>query len=438
MTAYGYIRKSVVHDPTRMLSPEMQEAEIRRLADYNHHDDIVIVSDLDVSGTKDRRRRPGWDQVLTAIESGECKDLYAYSMSRLARSVDQLSAVRKLCTANGVGLHLVREKVDTTTASGRLYWNFQASLEEFWADVTSERVKDAFAVKRAKDPTWLGPGNRPYGALPGEDAMVVVAAFREAGSFDGAARLLNERAVPSRFSISRKTKHFWSGSVVRGVVKEHAPDEVGPYIRRGSPAGRRKFRLANLVECSTCRDAGRPAFLTGSTDPRRGDVRYACSRARVLPHVRGWVNESKLLPVVIDEANRAKARVRRMQVGSAEDEAKLRELEVERQRVKTLFRKSLMDETELDAAMVEIAEIEAKLDTRRWIKRVGIAPDIEHDDPAKVNAYLRRLFSSTVVDMSQPATRGPSKWRPTVAFGWRDPSMRVDGDLDATEMDESA
>ena len=32
MTAYGYIRKSVVHDPSRMLSPEMQEAAIRKLA----------------------------------------------------------------------------------------------------------------------------------------------------------------------------------------------------------------------------------------------------------------------------------------------------------------------------------------------------------------------------------------------------------------------
>ena len=32
MTAYRYIRKSVVHDSARMLSPEMQEKAIRDLA----------------------------------------------------------------------------------------------------------------------------------------------------------------------------------------------------------------------------------------------------------------------------------------------------------------------------------------------------------------------------------------------------------------------
>ena len=39
MTAYGYIRKSVVHDAARMLSPEMQEDAIRALA-ARHGDDI--------------------------------------------------------------------------------------------------------------------------------------------------------------------------------------------------------------------------------------------------------------------------------------------------------------------------------------------------------------------------------------------------------------
>ena len=419
MTAYGYIRKSVVHDPTRMLSPEMQEAEVRKLAAYNGHDDIVILSDLDVSGTKDRTRRPGWDQVLTAIEAGECKDLYSYSMSRLARSVDQLSAVRKLCTAHGVGLHLVREKVDTSSASGRLYWNLQSSFEEFWADVTSERVKDAFAVKRANDPTWTGPGQPPFGAREGEDPKIVVAAFREAGSFDGAAKLLNSRGVPSRFSKG----HYWSGSVVRGVVKAHAPDLVGPIVRRGSKAGNHSFRFNQLIECSTCHKP-----LTGSRDARRGDVRYACSRARQIPHIRAWVNESKLLPVVKAEAGLAAVFAKRAQVGSAEDEAAMAALAAKRTRILENYDDGLYDKATRDERLAAVADDESKLTTRRWIKRVALPPDVEADDPRKVNAYLRRLFSRVTVDMGQKAFRGPSSWVPTLAFEWRDPSMRWDDD----------
>ena len=73
--------------------------------------------------------------------------------------------------------------------------------------------------------------------------------------------------------------------------------------------------------------------MTGSRDTRRGDVRYACPRARVIPHVRGWVNESKLLPVIKAEAELATVSVQRMQRGTAEDEAKLAALAAKRTRV---------------------------------------------------------------------------------------------------------
>jgi hypothetical protein len=50
MTAYGYIRKSVVHDAARMLSPETQEAAIRGQPAPHGHEDVVILRHLDVSG----------------------------------------------------------------------------------------------------------------------------------------------------------------------------------------------------------------------------------------------------------------------------------------------------------------------------------------------------------------------------------------------------
>lgn len=446
MTAYGYIRKSVVHDAARMLSPEMQEAEIRKLATYNGHDDIVIVSDLDISGTKDRSARPGWNEVLTAIETDDCKDLYSYSMSRLARSVDQLSAVRKLCTKHGVGLHLVREKVDTSSASGRLYWNLQSSFEEFWADVTSERVKDAFAVKAAKDPTWTGPGQPAYGRREGEDVGVILSAFRERGSYDGAARLLNGCKIISngypKDECFLDHEHIakvpcrvrgadWSGTVVRSIVQREAPDEVLPSVSRGAPAGKRAFRFSGLIRCSTCEAKGVRAaskastFLTGSYNKRHGDVRYACSRARTVPHARGWINETKLLPEIQAEAERARFGIRRMQTGAAEDEAELRRLAEKRGRVLENFEDGLYDKVGRDARLAKIGEDEAKLSAVRWIKRIAIPPDIEHDEPARVNSYLRRLFTRVEVDMSEKAYRGRSAWVPRLSFEWQDPQLRV-------------
>src|SRR5438093_1827881 len=174
MTAYGYIRKSVVHDAARMLSPETQEAAIRALAARHGHGEVEILSDLDVSGKKDRTRRRGWNELLHAVENGEASAVYAYSLSRFARSVSQLAECFDLCDRQRVAVRIDRDHIDTSTATGKLVGNVLASLAQFESDVASERVKDAFATKRAKDPAWRGPGNSPYGEALGEDAMVVV------------------------------------------------------------------------------------------------------------------------------------------------------------------------------------------------------------------------------------------------------------------------
>src|SRR3954469_23272532 len=116
MSAYGYIRKSVVHDPSRMLSPEMQEAAIRKLAESNGDADVVILSDLDVSGRKGRARRPGWDELLRAVEDGEATSVYAYSLSRFARSVAQLADFFELCEKRKIRIRVDRDQIDTSTA----------------------------------------------------------------------------------------------------------------------------------------------------------------------------------------------------------------------------------------------------------------------------------------------------------------------------------
>jgi DNA invertase Pin-like site-specific DNA recombinase len=434
MTAYGYIRKSVVHDPARMLSPEMQEAAIRKLAAANGDAEVVILSDLDVSGRKRRDRRPGWNELLHAIEDGEATAVYAYSLSRFARSVAQLAEFFDLCDRLKVRVRVDRDQIDTSTATGKLVSNVLASLAQFEADVASERVKDAFATKRVRDPEWQGPGNRPYGEGEGEDVSAVVAAFAEAGSFDGAARLLNERGVPSRYNGS-----LWFGSVVATIMRRVAPDEVLPAVRRGAPAGSHSFRLSQLLACSTC-----DTFLTPSKDARWEATRYYCHRARVVPHVRGWVTEKVVLPRVAAEVGRAALMMKRMQKGSRDDEAQLAALAAKRIRIGENYDDDVYDKAERDKRLATVAEAESKLSTRRMVRRITIPPLImdatdedgvivKGDEPARVNAYLRRLLVRVVVDMSEPGKKGPSKSVPAMKFEWRDPSMRVEGEEDDGE-----
>jgi DNA invertase Pin-like site-specific DNA recombinase len=429
MTAYGYIRKSVVHDPARMLSPETQEAAIRGLAERHGDDDVVILSDLDVSGKKDRTRRPGWDELLRAVEDGDASAVYAYSLSRFARSVSQLAAFFDLCEQKRVAVRIERDHIDTSTATGKLVGNVLASLAQFESDVASERVRDAFATKRVNDPSWRRPGNPTYGDLDGEDPGVVVAAFREAGSFDGAARLLNERGVPSRLRGA-----VWHGSVVSAIVRRHAPNEVSPSTSRGAKAGTRSFRLARLLACGTC-----GARLTGSMDGRTSTVRYYCHRAKVTPHPRKWVTESTIIGGIVAEVEHitpdAWMNKRRTKKGSAADEAALGELDAKRRRYLEMYGEGLVDKPTRDAKLAEIANAEAKLSSVRWVSQWTVPPliaDVVDEDgtvvpagqPADVNAFLRRLFDRVTVDMSEPARRGKSSWVPSLAFAWRNPDWR--------------
>lgn len=426
MTAYGYIRKSVVHDPARTLSPQTQEAAIRALAARHGDPDVAVLSDLDVSGKKDRTRRPGWDELLRAVESGEAHAVYAYSLSRFARSVSQLAAFFDLCERQGVAVRVERDHIDTSTATGKLVGNVLASLAQFESDVASERVKDAFAARRQRDPEWAGPGSRSYGSLAGEDPGVVVAAFREAGSFDGAARLLNAAAVPARGRGA-----VWHGTTVSGVVRRSDPDAVGPATGRGAAAGPRDYRLARLLACGQCGH-----FMTPSLDRRRGEVRYYCNWAKVTSHGRGWVSEKNVLGAVAAEAERAQLMVRRLQVGSPDDEAEADRLEAKRGRVVEMYADGVIAKAARDAKLAEVAVAESRLTTRRWVRRITVPPLIvdatdDHgevvpaDPPGRVNDYLRRLLDRIVVlSMTEPARRGPSREATALRFEWRDPSLR--------------
>jgi hypothetical protein len=138
------------------------------------------------------------------------------------------------------------------------------------------------------------------------------------------------------------------------------------------------------------------------------------------------------------EADHAALAVRRMRKGTAEDEAALAALAAKRSRILENYDDGHYDKATRDAKLAAIAESESKLSATRWIKRVGVAPKIDTGDSATVNAYLRRLFSRVEVDMSQPAFRGPSKWTPTVAFEWRDPSLRVEESEYVTDDDLAA
>ncbi len=300
MPAYAYLRKSVVRQDDPKNSAEAQEAAVRAMAGrYGDGDGLRILSDWDKSGRLGRAGRPGYDALWRAIEDGSCTALYSYSMSRLARSVAELLRLFEACTERHIPIRLESDVIDTATASGRMVAGILANVAAFEADVAGERLRAALSAKAAR-------GERIgtvlfYGDRAGEDPAAVLAAFREAGSYSGAAKLLNERGVKTRSTNGRRTdaRRVWWPSSVQVIIRRLDPSVLPLRPSKGAAAGGSDFVLARLLRCPTC-----GTMLTGTRDRDGHRVRDSCRLGTVTPHPRISITESHILPSIQAEAGR--------------------------------------------------------------------------------------------------------------------------------------
>lgn len=416
MTAFGYVRKSRMDDDSPTQSPAVQEDRIRALhAARGDADELVIVRDLNVSGGRLMDDRPGFAQIVDAINDGACSAVYAFDLSRLFRNLREQLDFFEMTTDKEIPVRLASGDVgEVSGATGKLMLSVLGAMNQWMRENTSEKIKES--LKRRERETGKRNGGRPYGTRDGEDAQAVLDAYRATESLQRAARLLNEQGVPTRNGASKG----WSPSAVNAVVARLEPTLLKDPANTGharSKGGERKFRFSRLLGCSVC-----GSMLTGSLD--RGMTRYSCHAAGVLPHGRSQITESILTDAIAAETDRALPVIKRRLKGSRDDEAKLEALAAKRARYTELYGEGAIDRAAYDAKIAEITEGEKGLVAMTWMRRVTVAPDVRDDDATKVNAYLRRLFDSITVDMATPGKRGVAV-PVAVEAVWRDPSMRV-------------
>lgn len=100
-----------------------------------------------ISGTKDSR--PGLNKLIKDAKLGKFKILLCYSIDRLGRSTKHLMNLLDELSHYGVTPIFLRENIDLSTPSGKLIFQFIASIAEFEKSLISERIKNSLAVKKA-------------------------------------------------------------------------------------------------------------------------------------------------------------------------------------------------------------------------------------------------------------------------------------------------
>lgn len=105
-----------------------------------------IYTDRGFTGTN--RARPGLDQALAAVRSGDT--LVVPKLDRLARSVPDARAIGDELSGRGVKLQIGGSVHDPTDPMGKLFFNILATFAEFEADLIKMRTREGMAVARAK------------------------------------------------------------------------------------------------------------------------------------------------------------------------------------------------------------------------------------------------------------------------------------------------
>jgi DNA invertase Pin-like site-specific DNA recombinase len=103
---------------------------------------------MDRGLTGANRARPGLDQALAAVRTGDT--LVVPKLDRLARSVPDARAIADALVARGVKLALGSSVYDPADPMGKMFFNILATFAEFEADLIRLRTREGMAVARAR------------------------------------------------------------------------------------------------------------------------------------------------------------------------------------------------------------------------------------------------------------------------------------------------
>ena len=219
--AIGYVRVSTEGQVNEGVSLEAQESRIRAWAVANDYEIKAVYTDAGLSGGR-ADNRPALQRAITEANKGTA--LVVYSLSRLARSTKDAISISEALAKKDADLVSLTERIDTTTASGKMIFRMMAVLAEFERDQISERTKTALAFKKGQHKRV---GTVPFGYDLGQDGETLTKNQLEQKAIGLIMKLKDEKLSLRKIKVQLeqagvKTKQAkkWSPKVIWTIIRE--------------------------------------------------------------------------------------------------------------------------------------------------------------------------------------------------------------------------
>ncbi|MFA5262702.1 MAG: recombinase family protein [Opitutaceae bacterium] len=219
--AVAYCRVSTIGQRDEGVSLEMQRERIASWCTNNGYEADAVFVEVMSGGCA--ANRPELQKAVTLA----CRVkgiLVVYSLSRLARSVKDTLEIAERLEKSGANLASLSERIDTSSALGKMVFRLLSTLNEFERDQLAERTACAMAHLRKSNRRIssriplgydLATDGNTLLVNPGEQKVVAqICAWRQRGmTMVAIAEKLHDSGVPT------KAGGTWHPSTVRGILE---------------------------------------------------------------------------------------------------------------------------------------------------------------------------------------------------------------------------
>jgi DNA invertase Pin-like site-specific DNA recombinase len=222
MRAVAVVRVSTDEQAEHGVSLDQQRAKIEAYCSVYEIDLVAVEVDAGLSAKN--LNRPGLQRALAMLKRGEVDALIVAKLDRLTRRTRDLLDLVERHFADGKRVLLsVHEKIDTSSAAGRMILTVLGALAQFEREQIADRVRGAMAHLAAQGKYT---GGIPYGhrlhedgetVIEDEHEQTVIATARELRGAGMSLRSISESLATCGY-LSRAGKPFTPSTIATMVA----------------------------------------------------------------------------------------------------------------------------------------------------------------------------------------------------------------------------